>query len=106
MLLERAAYRLDTSDLSVLEIALESGYASHEAFTRAFARSYGTTPREWRRHPTPVRLPAPNDVHFHPPGWLRLPARTKEGDMQLVTTMFDHHVWAIGRMIDLAGDLE
>jgi len=105
VLLERAAYRLDTTDQSVLDVAVEAGYASHEAFTRAFARAYGVAPKEWRRHPTPVRLPAPNDVHFHPPGWLQLPARSKEGDMELVMTMFDHHVWAVGKMIDLAGDL-
>jgi AraC family transcriptional regulator len=105
VLLERAAYRLDTSDRSVLDVAVEAGYASHEAFTRAFARAYGVSPKEWRRHPTAVRLPAPNDVHFHPPGWLQLPARSKEGDMELVMTMFDHHVWAVGKMIDLAGGL-
>ena len=105
VLLERAAYRLDTTDRSVLDVAVEAGYASHEAFTRAFARAYGVAPKEWRRHPTSVRLPAPNDVHFHPPGWLQLPARSKEGDMELVMTMFDHHVWAVGKMIDLAGDL-
>jgi AraC family transcriptional regulator len=105
VLLERAAYRLDTTDRSVLDVAVEAGYASHEAFTRAFARAYGVSPKDWRRHPTAVRLPAPNDVHFHPPGWLQLPARSKEGDMELVMTMFDHHVWAVGKMIDLAGGL-
>jgi len=106
VLLERAAYRLDTTELPVLDVAVEAGYASHEAFTRAFARAYGVVPKEWRRHPTPVRLPAPNDVHFHPPGWLQLPARSKEGGMELVTTMFDHHVWAVGKMIDLAEGLD
>jgi AraC-like DNA-binding protein/uncharacterized damage-inducible protein DinB len=106
VLLERAAYRLDTTELPVLDVAVEAGYASHEAFTRAFTRAYGVVPKEWRRHPTPVRLPAPNDVHFHPPGWLQLPARSKEGGMELVTTMFDHHVWAVGKMIDLAEDLD
>ena len=25
--------------------------------------------------------------------------------MELVMTMFDHHVWAVGKMIDLAGGL-
>jgi uncharacterized damage-inducible protein DinB len=106
VLLERAAYRLDTTELPVLDVAVEAGYASHEAFTRAFTRAYGVVPKEWRRHPTPVRLPAPNDVHFHPPGWLQLPARSKEGGMELVTTMFDHHVWAVGKMIDLAEGLD
>jgi AraC-like DNA-binding protein len=102
VLLERAAHRLRTSDRTVLEIALDAGYSSHEAFTRAFARAYGRAPLAWRRHPTPIRLPAPNDVHFHPPGWLRLPARTKEGDMELVKTMVEHHVWAVGEMVTLA----
>jgi AraC-like DNA-binding protein len=41
VLLERAAYRLLTSDASVLQIAIEAGYASNEAFTRAFRRAYG-----------------------------------------------------------------
>ena len=38
VLLERSAYRLVTSDRGVLEIAVEAGYSSNEAFTRAFRR--------------------------------------------------------------------
>jgi AraC family transcriptional regulator len=45
ILLEQAAYRLATSDRTVLDIAVEAGYRSNEAFTRAFARTYGPTPR-------------------------------------------------------------
>ena len=41
VLLERAAYRLITTDHDVLAVAVEAGYASHEAFTRAFARAFG-----------------------------------------------------------------
>jgi len=44
VLMERAAYRLVTSRLTVLDVAVEAGYSSHEAFTRAFARAYDTTP--------------------------------------------------------------
>src|SRR4051794_18851152 len=44
ILLERAAYRLLSADSNVLDIAVEAGYASHEAFTRAFQRSYGAPP--------------------------------------------------------------
>ena len=44
ILLERAAYRLVTTDRSVLDVAVEAGYGSHEAFTRAFTRAYGSRP--------------------------------------------------------------
>ena len=73
MLLERAAYRLVTTRASVLDVAIEAGYGSNEAFTRAFGRAYGVAPREFRARPGPLRLAAPNAVHFHPPGGLRLP---------------------------------
>src|SRR3954454_20829700 len=49
--LERAAFRLLTSETGVLDIAVEAGYSSHEAFTRAFARAYGAAPSVWRGRP-------------------------------------------------------
>ena len=39
-----------------LDIALDYGFSSHEAFTRAFKRAYGITPRAYRRQPVPVVL--------------------------------------------------
>lgn len=39
-----------------LGIALDYGFSSHEAFTRAFKKAYGITPREYRRNPVPVVL--------------------------------------------------
>jgi AraC-like DNA-binding protein len=74
ILLERAAYRLVTTRRTILDVAVEAGYGSHEAFTRAFARRYGASPRRWRRRPGQIRIEAPSDVHFQPPGSLRLPA--------------------------------
>lgn len=41
---------------SILEIALNYGFSSHEAFTRAFKEAYGVTPSEYRQHPGPVVL--------------------------------------------------
>ncbi|MGH6657605.1 MAG: helix-turn-helix domain-containing protein [Actinocrinis sp.] len=105
VLLERAAYRLVTTDLPVLEVAVEAGYSSHEAFTRAFQRAYGAPPSVWRTAPRRFQLPTPNGVHFHPPGSLRLPARTKVTSMDLLTRMVEHHVWLIGQMIDAADKL-
>jgi AraC family transcriptional regulator len=105
ILLERAAYRLLTSDRTVLDVAIEAGYGSHEAFTRAFARAYGMSPARWRRHPTQIQIEAPSNVHFHPPGGLRLPARTEVGPMDLLNTMIAHHVWLVGEMAGHAATL-
>ena len=46
--LERAAMRLKHSDQSVLEIALEAGFQTHEAFTRAFRALLGCSPSQFR----------------------------------------------------------
>lgn len=40
----------------LLEIAVDYGFSSHEAFTRAFKDAYGVTPSEYRRNPVPVAL--------------------------------------------------
>ena len=105
ILLERAAYRLITTDDDVLRIALDAGYSSHEAFTRAFARAYGKAPSCWRRQPTRFQIEAPSEVHFNPPGGLRVPADRKVTAMDLLTRMVEHHVWLLGEMLNRAEGL-
>jgi AraC family transcriptional regulator len=105
ILLERAAYRLITTDHDVLRVAVEAGYASHEAFTRAFTRAYGRAPSQWRRRPTRFRIDAPSHVHFHPPGGLRVPAHRKVTGMDLLIRMIEHHVWLVGEMLARAESL-
>ena len=105
VLLERAAYRLATSADGILEIALEAGYSSHEAFVRAFRRAYGVNPSDWRQAPRQIQLPSRNNVHFHPPGGLRLPTRTEVTSMDLIVRMVEHHVWLVGQMVDRAARL-
>lgn len=51
-----ALKRLRDTDDRILDIALEYGFSSHEAFTRAFREAYGITPSEYRSHPVPVVL--------------------------------------------------
>jgi AraC family transcriptional regulator len=102
ILLERAAYRLITSDDDLLRVALDAGYSSHEAFTRAFARAYGRAPSRWRRQPTPFQIEAPSNVHFNPPGGLRVPAHGEVTAMDLLTRMVEHHVWLVGEMLSRA----
>lgn len=40
----------------ILDVALDYGFSSHEAFTRAFKKAYGITPAEYRKNPVPVAL--------------------------------------------------
>ncbi|WP_059050661.1 helix-turn-helix transcriptional regulator [Paenibacillus senegalimassiliensis] len=44
------------SGKSMLDIAFDYGFSSHEAFTRAFKGAYGVTPSEYRREPVPIAL--------------------------------------------------
>jgi AraC family transcriptional regulator len=106
VLLERAAYRLVTSGQGVLDVAVEAGYSSNEAFTRAFTRAYGVRPSAWRAKPNrAIQLDAPNGVHFHPPGGLRLPAHSEVTAMDLLQKMVEHHVWLVGEIVDRAARL-
>ncbi len=47
--LTAAARELQQTDRTALDIALEFGWGSAEAFTRAFSRVWGVTPSEYRR---------------------------------------------------------
>ncbi len=50
--LERAASRLIIHDSTILDVALDSGFQSHETFSREFKRRFQVTPksyREWGR---------------------------------------------------------
>jgi AraC family transcriptional regulator len=108
VLLERAAYRLTASRDLVIDVALDAGYASPEAFSRAFQRAYGLTPTDLRRQGLrPLELAAPSGIHFHPPGSLRLPPTTRSTSMDVLVNMVDHHLWLTGEIIDrlpVAGD--
>jgi AraC family transcriptional regulator len=46
--LERAVYRMKVSPDSVLQIAVDAGFATHETFTRAFVRHFDLSPSEFR----------------------------------------------------------
>lgn len=54
--LESAATALQFTQKPVVEVALDAGYGSHEAFTRAFQRRFGYSPSEFRNHPNPFEL--------------------------------------------------
>jgi AraC family transcriptional regulator len=78
--LQQAATRLASSNDSVLDVALDAGFNSHEVFTRAFRRYFGVTPAAYRaralagaspdvrtRHVALVRSSGPCFGLFHVP---------------------------------------
>ena len=46
--LSQAALQLAREDVEILPLALEAGYGSHEAFTRAFVEQFARTPEQVR----------------------------------------------------------
>ena len=54
--LDWAADELASGQRRIIEVALDAGYDSQEAFTRAFERRYGRTPGEFRRVGRPRAL--------------------------------------------------
>ena len=51
-----ALKELRDTDRRILDIALDYGFSSHEAFTRAFGEAYGISPADYRSRPVPVVL--------------------------------------------------
>ena len=51
-----ALKELRDTQRGILDIALDYGFSSHEAFTRAFEAAYGLSPSVYRAHPNPVVL--------------------------------------------------
>ena len=51
-----ALKKVRDTDEGLLDIALQYGFSSHEAFTHAFKEAFGITPSEYRQNPRPVVL--------------------------------------------------
>jgi AraC family transcriptional regulator len=54
--LTEAVHRLVEGDASILSVAIDHGYGSHGAFTRAFRDEFGVTPEAFRRNPAQYAL--------------------------------------------------
>jgi AraC family transcriptional regulator len=66
LLLERAAWQLSRTPLSITDIGLHADYGSLEAFTRAFRKAFGVSPSLYRRMgATHTRLYTTNGIHHH-----------------------------------------
>ena len=103
LLLERAAWQLSRTQLSVTDISLDANYGSLEAFTRAFRKAFGVSPSLYRRMgATYTHLHAANGIH-HRSG----KDDTKGADrfMDLFDIFSGQESWHTRRLLDLAKTL-
>ena len=102
LLLERAAYQLANTELSVTDIALDANYGSLEAFTRAFRKAFRISPSLYRRmRLRHFYLPACNRIHFLAPG-----SSTQGGkDMDLFDRFAGNDSWHTRRLLEYAATL-
>src|ERR1700733_14734525 len=101
LLLERAAYQLGHTGVSVTDVALDANYGSLEAFTRAFRRAFRISPSIYRRMRDPhFHLPACNKIHFFAPGSSTSGSSTKGGrDMDLFDRFAGNDSWHTRRLL-------
>lgn len=102
-LLERAAWELGSTPRGITDIALDAGYGSLEAFTRAFGKAYGVSPSVYRRTSAwRIHLPAPNEFHYCGPNARNKGATT---DMDLFDIFSGTESWYLRRLLEHAATL-
>lgn len=101
LILERAAYQLAHTEMTVTEVALDANYGSLEAFTRAFRRAFRTSPSLYRRlSDQHFYLPASNRIHFLAPG-----SPKGENDMDLFDRFAGNDSWHTKRLLEYSSAL-
>jgi len=106
LLLERAAWQLRTGAATATEAAAAAGYGSPAAFSRAFARAHGASPRAFAASGRPVQLAAPNGIHFHPPAGLLIPGgHEPSARRDLSERLVAHHLDRVRELLEAAAGL-
>ena len=102
LLLERAAWQLSRTRLSVTDVSLNANYQSLEAFSRAFRKAFRVSPSLYRRMgATYTHLQATNGIHYH-----SAKDDTKgAGSMDLFDIFSGQESWHTRRLLDLAKTL-
>lgn len=62
--LARAAMRLKTGNVRVIDAAFDLGFGSADSFTRAFVREFGVRPCDYKSRPVPITLFVPYGAKF------------------------------------------
>ncbi len=103
LLLERAAWQLSRTQLSVTAIGLNANYGSLEAFTRAFRKAFKVSPSLYRRMGvTYTHLHATNGIH-HYSG--RDDTKGTDRSMDLFDIFSGQESWHTRRLLELAKTL-
>jgi len=102
LLLERAAWQLSRTQLSVTEISLNANYGSLEAFTRAFRKAFRVSPSLYRRiGATYTHLHATNGIHHHSANDMKGAGKF----MDLFDIFSGQESWHTRRLLELAKTL-
>lgn len=100
LLLERAAWQLSRTQLSVTDISLDAGYGSLEAFTRAFRKGFGVSPSLYRRMgATYTHLHTSNGIHHHSG---KHDMKGVDRSMDLFDIFSGQESWHTRRLLDMA----
>ena len=103
LLLERAAWQLSHTKLSVTEISLNANYGSLEAFSRAFRRAFGVCPSLYRRVGAAfTHLYAANGIHHHSG---TNDSKGMHQSMDLFDIFSGQESWHTRRLLDVAKSL-
>jgi AraC family transcriptional regulator len=103
LLLERAAWQLSRTQISVTDIGLDAGYGSLEAFTRAFRKAFRVSPSLYRRMgATYTHLHTTNGIHHHSG---RNDTKGVGRSMDLFDIFSGQESWHTQRLLDLAKTL-
>jgi AraC family transcriptional regulator len=103
LLLERAAWQLSRTQLSVTIVGLNANYGSLEAFTRAFRKAFKVSPSIYRRMgATYTHLHATNGIH-HYSG--KDDTKGTDRSMDLFDIFSGQESWHTRRLLELAKTL-
>ena len=113
--LERAAHRLRFTSKSIIDIALEAGYETHESFARAFRASFDESPSEFRAgHLAAVHAAAATGIHYSDSSALKdfqqvarrdPPLAVRKHHLPAVRVAFLRHVGPFDAVSDTWGNL-
>ena len=102
LLLERAAWQLSRTQLSVTDISLSANYGSLEAFTRAFRKAFQVSPSLYRRLGlTYTHLHATNGIHH----CSSKDTKGADRSMDLFDIFAGQESWHTRRLLELAKTL-
>jgi len=91
--LSEAARALAAGADDILSVALEAGYASHEAFTRAFRDQFGATPESVRTRKSTVGLNLLEPIRMNPQTAIKLdPPRLFDGESMLLAGLSERYL--------------